>query len=68
MNTFAKRWNKLPTWAKVLVIILVIPGFIAVARITLEAHFSKLTTMLILLPVLIIFSWPMMFKSKGDRK
>ena len=68
MKTIRTLWQKLPPWAKILLIVLVVPGSIAIARVILEAHFSKLTTLLILIAILTILSWPMMFNSRGDRK
>jgi hypothetical protein len=62
------KHTKFPPWLIILLIILIVPGSIAIARVGLESHFSKLTTLLILIPILIILSWPMMFKPRGGRK
>jgi hypothetical protein len=68
MKAIKTLWQRLPPWAKLLLILLAVPGSIAIARVVLEAHFSKLTAMLILIAILMILSLPLMFKSRGDKK
>jgi hypothetical protein len=68
MKFITEYWKKSPAWTKILFIILVVPGTIAVTRIALENNYPKLTAKLILLLVLTICSWPLMFKRRGKRK
>jgi ABC-type dipeptide/oligopeptide/nickel transport system permease subunit len=68
MNFITEYWKKSPPWTKVLFIIVVVPGTIAVSSIALEGSYPKLTAKLILILVLTICSWPLMFKPRGKRK
>jgi len=68
MNFITEYWKKSPAWTKIIFIIIVVPGAIAVSRIALDGSYPKLTAKVILILVLTICSWPLMFKSKGKRK
>jgi hypothetical protein len=68
MKFITAYWKTSPTWTKILFIIIVVPGTIAVARIALENNYPKLTSKLILLLVLLICSWPFMFKKREKRE
>jgi hypothetical protein len=69
MNIVREYWKKSSAWTKILFIIIVVPSTIAVTRIALDSSYPKLTAKLILLLVLVVCSWPLMFRrSKYDVK